>query len=275
MVIDAHQHFWEFDPVRDAWITEDMHAIRKDFLPNDLLQEMKRNGVDGCIAVQADQSEAETAFLAQLAQKDDFIKGIVGWTDLRDPFLQEQLVFHSTSGKIKGFRHVVQAEPDDNFLLGKEFCAGIAQLKQFGFTYDILVYPRQLPAAVKFTEKFPDQSFVIDHIAKPLIKEGRLQPWAEHMKELARHPNVYCKVSGMVTEADWKHWKEQDFMPYLDLVFEAFGTERIMFGSDWPVCLIAAEYRQVKGIVESYISRFSEREQAAVMGGNAVKFYNL
>lgn len=275
-MIDAHQHFWNYDPERDAWITEEMKAIRKDFTPDDLLHELKANDMDGSVLVQADPSENETAFLVGLAEKYEFIKGVLGWVDLTNPNAGERLDFYKKSApKIKGFRHVVQSEPDDNFLLREDFCNGVSRLKDFDFTYDILIYPRQLPAAIRFVEKFPDQKFVIDHIAKPNIKEGITEPWATHIKEIAKHPNVHCKISGMVTEANWDTWDADTINPYLDVVFEAFGAGRLMFGSDWPVCLVAAQYSQVKKLVTDYLQIFSNDDQQDVMGGNAVKFYHL
>lgn len=275
MLIDAHQHFWKYDPIRDAWISDDMQAIRADFLPYDLLRELNENGMDGSIAVQADQSETETAFLIGLADRNDFIKGVVGWVDLRSPYLPERLSFYATCPKLKGFRHIVQAEPDDEFLLREDFCRGIGLLRQYNFTYDMLIYPRQLPAAIRFVQKFPDQLFVIDHLAKPAIGDGLMEPWAAGIKEMARQENVYCKVSGMVTEAARGRISLEVFKPYLDLVFEAFGAGRLMFGSDWPVCLVQAEYRTVKDIVTGYLRQFSEEERGKVFGENAIKFYQL
>jgi L-fuconolactonase len=276
MRIDAHQHFWNFDPVRDAWITEEMRVIRTNFTPYDLLRELRENGMDGSIAVQADASENETSFLADIADRHDFVKGVVGWVDFKSRYLDSRLEFyHRTAPCVKGFRHIVQAEPDDMFLMGEEFCRGISRLRNYGYTYDILIYPRQLPAAIRFVEKFPDQKFVIDHLAKPDIRNGKMEPWAALIREIATCPNVYCKVSGMVTEADWKKWRPEDFRPYLDVVFEAFGTARLMFGSDWPVCLVAGGYARVKDIITGYMKSFPEQEQQAVMGNNAVLFYNL
>ncbi len=273
--IDSHHHLWKYNPVRDAWITAEMKQIRTDFMPYDLLKELGENSMDGSIAVQADQSETETGFLTGWADRSDFIKGVVGWVDLRGRYLPERLDFYSNCSKLKGFRHIVQAEPDDNFLLGEDFCRGIGLLKQYNFTYDILIYPRQLPAAIQFVQKFPEQKFVIDHLGKPLIKDKVLEPWASQMKEIAKSPNVYCKISGLVTEADWKTWKPEDFKPYLDLVFEAFGTGRLMFGSDWPVCLLAADYAAVKSILTDYISGLTAPDRAKIMGGNAAAFYSI
>jgi L-fuconolactonase len=275
MVIDSHQHFWQYDAMRDAWISDEMAVIQRDFLPADLQKEYTDNGVDGCVAVQADQSESETLSLLDLAAKNSFIKGVVGWVDLRDENLASRLEHFSQFEKLSGFRHIVQGEPDDHFLLRQDFGRGIALLQNFNFTYDILIYPKQLPAAIQFVGKFPEQPFVLDHIAKPLIKDRITEPWAEQLKELAKHANLYCKVSGLVTEADWQSWKANDFKPYLDVIFEAFGTDRIMYGSDWPVCLVAANYQQVKRILTEYTEQFSAADRAKIFGLNASHFYKL
>lgn len=275
MRIDSHQHFWKYNPVRDQWITDDMVAIRRDFLPEDLLPELRANHIDGCIAVQADQSEEETRFLLDLAKENDFIRAVVGWVDLRADNVAECLGLLSQKKKLRGFRHIVQSEPDDRFMLQRAFLRGIGGLRQFGFTYDILLYPRQLPAAIELVARFPNQPFVIDHIAKPDIKAKRTLPWAQQMREIAGNRNVYCKVSGMLTEADWKNWKSDDCRPYLDIVFEAFGCDRIMFGSDWPVCLLAASYSQVIGLIADYTKDFSPAEKAKIFGLNAARFYGI
>lgn len=276
MVIDSHQHFWNYNPVRDAWITESMRAIRTNFTPYDLHRELKENKVDGSVAVQADPSENETAFLVDIAERHDFIKGVVGWVDLTSDHVEERLNFYrNTTSTVKGFRHIVQAEPDDAFLLRDDFCRGIGLLNSYHYTYDILIYPKQLPAAVKFVEKFPEQKFVLDHIAKPDIKGRNSPSWEEHVRALAANENVYCKVSGIITEADWKSWTADDLKPYLDVVFDAFGCHQLMFGSDWPVCLVAGTYPKVKKIITDYIQQFPEKDQQAVMGDNAVAFYGL
>ncbi len=277
MVIDSHQHFWIYDAERDAWINEQMTRIRQNFLPEDLQPVLAANGVDGCIAVQADQSEAETLFLLALAEKhSSFVKGVVGWVDLRADNLYDKLDYYSQYELLKGFRHVAQAEPDD-FLARPEVIKGIRQLAAFDFSYDILIYPTQLKAAVQLVREAPDVSFVIDHLAKPYIKDQKINTWSNYMRELASHPHVSCKVSGMVTEADWKNWTKKDFYPYLDVVFEAFGVDRLLFGSDWPVCLVAAEYEQVIGLVRDYMAHvgFSSADQAKVLGENAVRFYRI
>lgn len=274
MTIDSHQHFWIFDPVRDSWITPEMAVIQRDFLPMDLKPVLEANGIEGCVAVQADQSDAETTFLLQLADANDFVKGVVGWIDLKSTSLYDRLERYSLFEKLKGFRHVAQGQPE-GFLLQPDFVKGVGQLAAFDFTYDILVYANQLKEAYSFASQLPKVRFVLDHIAKPYIKAGDVEPWAADMRKLAELPNVSCKVSGMVTEASWSGWKPSDFEPYLDVVFEAFGTKRIMFGSDWPVCLVASEYGSMKGIVTTYIDAFSSTEKKRIMGENAAEFYQL
>jgi L-fuconolactonase len=275
MIIDAHQHFWNYNPVKDAWITDDMKVIQDDFLPCHLLPVLTENNVDGCVAVQADQSEDETAFLLELASKHDFIKGVVGWTNLCADNLPERLAYYSQFSRLKGFRHIVQGEPDPAFLLREDFCRGVHALAKYYFTYDILVYPKQLSAVEAFVKKFPQQRLVIDHMAKPDFKSGDIQEWGKHMRAIAKEPHVYCKLSGLVTEADWQHWQPAHFAPFLDIALDAFGADRLLFGSDWPVCKLAGSYAQVKQLITDYISRLSVTEQANIMGANAVRFYNL
>lgn len=274
MNIDSHQHFWKYDPVKNSWIEDHMKVIRRDFLPLDLQPILEKNAIDGCIAVQADQSEAETEFLLSLAENNSFIKGVVGWVDLKAENIEERLAYFARFEKLKGVRHILQAEPDD-YMLDEKFQRGISLLKQFDLTYDILVFPSQLPASIELVNKFPNQKFVVDHIAKPLIKEGKIENWKKNMESLAKSPNVMCKISGMVTEADWNSWKSKDFDPYLDVIFNAFGANRILFGSDWPVCLLAAEYQQQLEIVENYISHLPNEVQDKIMGGNAINFYSI
>lgn len=273
--IDSHQHFWKFDPVRDNWINDEMKVIQKDFLPDDLEPILKQNGFDGCVAVQSDQSEAENHFHFMNAEEFNFIKGIVGWVDLQAKTVEERLQYYFQFKKIKGFRHILQGEPQRDVMLQPAFMNGISLLQKYNFTYDILIFKDQLRYLPKFVSLFPDQRFVIDHIAKPVIKDGEIEEWTDDMKEVAQFENVYCKISGMVTEADWKNWKKEEFKPYIDTVVEAFGMNRIMFGSDWPVCLVAASYSQMLGIVEDYFASFSKDEQEKFFGVNAMKFYNL
>ena len=275
MIIDAHQHFWQYDPERHGWINDNMSVLKKDFMPVHLQEVFEANNVDGCVAVQADQSEAETEFLLDLADKNPFIKAVVGWVDLRSEQIEKRLDHFKGFSKLAGFRHVVQSEPDNNFMLREDFKRGIGSLLKHGFTYDILIFPTQMEAARQITEIFPDQRFVIDHIAKPYIKKGLLEPWGSAMRSIAQHENVYCKISGMVTEADWQNWQYDDFVPYMDVVMEAFGPDRLMFGSDWPVCLLAGDYGKIKGIVEKYIAKLSESEKRKIMGDTAAKFYSI
>lgn len=273
--IDSHQHFWKFDPVRDAWITEEMGAIRRDFLPEDLGPIFRAHNIDGCVAVQADQSATENDFLLSLAAEYDWIKGVVGWVDFESPDVADQLTRYAGIGKMKGFRHILQGEPQRDFMLRPAFLKGIAALADFGFSYDILIFPDQLEFAETFVRKFPGQRFVVDHLAKPYIRDKKLDPWRRDMQRLAAFDNVSCKISGMVTEANWQSWKKEDFTPYLDVVVSAFGTDRLLFGSDWPVCLVAAGYPEALEIVAGYFSALSENEQNKIFGGNAIKFYNL
>jgi L-fuconolactonase len=275
MRIDAHQHFWKFDAVRDSWINEKMKLIQKDFLPTDLLPVLKANGIDGSITVQSDQSESENSFQLQNADQYDFIKGIVGWVDLRSKDIEDRLKYYSSFKKLKGFRHILQGETDRSLMLKPDFKNGIRCLKQFDFTYDILVLPDQLKYVEAFVSEFPEQKFVIDHLAKPYIKFKKIEEWKSDMKVIAKHENVCCKISGMVTEADWKNWREKDFTPYIDVIVEAFGIRRIMYGSDWPVCLVASTYEKMIAIVNGYFSSFSKDEQGLFFGANATAFYQL
>ncbi len=252
-----------------------MSVLKRDYMPPDLLPELTANGLSGCVAVQADQSEQETEFLLELSGQYEFIKGVVGWVDLQSPQVSGRLQHFSRFKKLRGFRHVLQSETDDGFMLRPEFCRGIQALKEFAFTYDILIYARQLPAALELVSRFPEQPFVVDHMAKPAIKSGELAPWAAQMRSLADHSNVYCKISGLVTEADWRNWRGEDFVPYLDVVFETFGPERLMFGSDWPVCLVAGNYPQVKQLIETYVTRLPIYQKKAIFGLNAARFYGL
>lgn len=273
--IDAHQHFWNFDPVRDSWISDEMKTIRKNFLPKDIEPVLKNNDIDGCVVVQSDQSTVENLFQLTNAMANNFVKGVVGWVDLQAKDIEQQLAHWSYYKIMKGFRHVLQGEKDRALMLKKKFMNGISYLAKYNFTYDILIFPDQLQYAEKLVAAFPNQKFVIDHIAKPDIKNNNITGWKEDMQAIAKHKNVYCKISGMVTEADWKKWKRQQFTPYLDVVVQAFGTKRIMYGSDWPVCLVAGSYKKMKTIVDDYFHTFSENEKAAFYGGNAIKFYRL
>ena len=274
MKIDAHQHFWKYNPARDTWITNEMAVLRNDFLPNQLLPELEANDIAGCIAVQADQSETETLFLLDLARQNRFIQGVVGWVDLCAGDIAERVQALAQDPKLCGFRHILQAEADE-FVLRPDFLRGIRCLSESktGLTYDILIYARQLPSAARLVAKFPDQSFVLDHIGKPAVREGGYDSWARDLRVLAEHENVYCKLSGLVTEADWQRWTADDFKSYLDLVLELFGVDRVMFGSDWPVCLLAARYDQVVRLISEYLQDFSISEREKIFGLNAKHFY--
>lgn len=272
--IDTHVHFWKYDPKRDGWITDDMKLLRQDYLPEHFAPIAKHNRIDGLVAVQVDQSETETHFLLELAATHPIIKGIVGWIDFSNPNLQERLQYFSQFPLIKGWRHIVQGEPAD-FLLRKAFREGVAQLQAYHYTYDVLIYHHQLPAALDFISRLPEQKLIIDHCAKPDIKSKAIKEWKQHMRSIAQHPNVYCKLSGLFTETHWKNWSAADFYPYLDVVFEAFGTDRLVFGSDWPVILLSGIYVQWKSLLEKYLEPLKPEVQEKVFGGNAVSFYGL
>jgi L-fuconolactonase len=272
--VDSHQHFWIYDPVKDAWITEEMSVIKKDFLPDEISRELNTHQISGCVAVQADQSEKETEFLIGLAQNHSFIKGVVGWVDLTADNVEERLAYYRSIKQVKGFRYILQAEPVE-FMLDKNFLRSIGLLQQYGFTYDILVNPQQLSFANHLVAKFPDQPFVIDHLAKPYIKSKGIDGWREDISKMAAFPNVYCKVSGLVTEADWHNWSTGDFVPYMDVVFNAFGSNRVMYGSDWPVCNLAGGYAGVLNVVNNYVDKLSLNEQEMFWAKNVMEFYGI
>lgn len=275
MRIDSHQHFWMYEKQQHAWINDAMHIIQKNFMPADLQPVLKKNNIDGCVLVQVDQTEDENIFQLKNASGYDFIKGVVGWVDLQAMDIGERLQHYQQFKKMKGFRHILQDEKDRALMLRPAFKRGIGLLNAYNFTYDILILPDQLQYTHELVKSFPDQRFVIDHIAKPDIKNKKINDWEKDMRALASYKNVYCKISGMVTEADWHHWNIKDFFPYLDIIVQTFGTKRIMFGSDWPVCLVAASYEQMMAIVQEYFSSFSENEQNDFFANNAIKFYNL
>ncbi|HEY1678523.1 MAG TPA: amidohydrolase family protein [Candidatus Sulfotelmatobacter sp.] len=275
MRIDAHQHYWIYNPSEYDWIDHSMAAIRRDFLPDDLKPDLDREEFDGTVLVQTRQAWDETLWLLELASHSSEILGVVGWADLRSPDIRSSLKATAANPKLVGLRHIVQSEPDDNFLLREDFLRGISTLEEFDLAYDVLIYARHLPLASEFVKRFPRQRFVLDHMAKPPIKTREIGPWSDGIRRLAEFPNVYCKISGLVTEADWQHWTLDAITPYIDVAFEAFGPDRLMFGSDWPVCLVAASYRQVVASLKDYIQRFSPAVQDAVMGGNAQRFWRL
>lgn len=274
MTIDAHVHFWKYDKVRDTWITGDMKTLKQDYLPEHLLPTLKRNEIDGVVAVQVGQEEVETHFMVEMAKTHSFIKGVVGWIGLAKDDIEERLTYFSQYPVIKGWRHIVQGEPDD-FLLRKDFQRGVALLAPLGYTYDILIYEKQLKPALEFVSRFPEQAFMLDHCAKPAIHEKNPAGWEKGIRELAKHPNVYCKLSGLFTEAKWKQWSPAEFYPYLDVVFDAFGTDRLVFGSDWPVILLSGIYVQWKSLLEKYMETLPHEERQKVFGDNAIRFYKL
>ena len=274
MQIDAHQHFWRYNVREHEWIDDSMASIRRDFLPADLKPLLDHNGFQGSVVVQVRQTLQETHWLLKLAKENPFVLGVVGWVDLRSPDLGQNLRSFAGETKLVGVRHIVQSEPD-GFLLQLEFLKGISVLEEFDLAYDILIYPKHLPTAVEFVKRFPRQRFVLDHLAKPLIKRGEIDGWARGMRELASFPNVYAKLSGLVTEADWHAWKAEDFRPYLDVAFDCFSAQRLMIGSDWPVCTVAASYDRAVNIVKEYLRGYSPEEQSGVLGKNAAKFWKL
>ncbi|HEV7334157.1 MAG TPA: amidohydrolase family protein [Flavisolibacter sp.] len=274
-IIDAHQHFWKFDPVKDAWITDEMKILQRDFLPQDLEPVLQKHAVEGCVAVQAEQSETETHFLLKLAKVNGFIKAVVGWVDLQAGNIEDRLDYFSQFKMLKGFRHILQGEARRDLMLAPAFKKGISLLQKYNFTYDILIYPDQLRYTTTLVSEFPNQKFIIDHLAKPAIKGGEITEWKKELAAVAQHENVWCKVSGLVTEADWASWQKDDFKPYMDAVVELFGTHRLLFGSDWPVCLLAAAYEDVLLIVKDYFSFYSETEKEKIFADNAIQFYNI
>ena len=273
MTIDSHQHFWQYKSDKQVWISEDMNQIRRDFLPADLEKIYETNKVDGCIAVQADESWNETEFLLDLANKNDFIRGVVGWIDLKSKNLEDQLHNARKHIKLKGFRSVIQGKPDDAYFTNKSFKEGLKVLGRFNFKFDVLVYHDQLPAANKFMDQFPDQHFILDHAGKPAIRAKEIKKWKEQVKIMSRNPLIYCKLSGLITEAEWKNWRYDDIKPYLEIAAEYFTTSRICFGSDWPVCLVAGTYEEVIGIMKKFLEQVNSEEKEKVMGINALQFY--
>ena len=275
MRIDAHQHFWIYNSPEYEWIDESMSVLRRNFLPADLAPELAAAGLQGSIAVQARQSLEETRWLLELADGSPNILGVVGWVDLCSPECRTQLKAFRKNSKLVGIRHIVQSEPDDRFLLRPDFLRGIAILEEFDLTYDILIYTKHLPVAAGFVERFPKHRFVLDHLAKPLIKKREIESWAAGIRRLAGFPNVFCKLSGLVTEADWRHWQPEDIIPYLDVALAAFGPSRLMIGSDWPVCLVASSYSRTLDVVKNYLQKHPAETRDAVLGGNARRFWRL
>ncbi len=275
MKIDSHHHFWKYDPIEYSWMNEDMGVLKRDYGPTELKKEIDEAGIDGVVSVQASQTLAETDALLDYAAKEDFIKGVVGWFPLAEENVVEVIAPYVDNRLLKGVRHVVQDEPDDRFILGEDFNRGVSRLKEFGLVYDILIYERQLAPSIEFVDRHPNLVFVLDHMAKPRIRDNAMEPWADLMRQMAERPNVYCKLSGMATEGDWENWTEEQLVRYAEVALEAFGPKRLMFGSDWPVALLAVEYQRWVAIVDDFISTLSEDEQAAIWGETAARAYKL
>jgi L-fuconolactonase len=273
--IDAHHHLWKYSPEEYPWMAANMDAIRRDFLPSDLAAVMRESGIGGVVTVQARQTLEETRWLLDLAAAHDYIRGVVGWVPLVEPTVARDLERFAGSPKLKAVRHVLHDEPDDFYMLRDDFNRGVSLAAGFGLAYDILIFERHLPQTIEFVDRHPDQVFVVDHVAKPRIRDRMISPWRERMAELAKRGRVYCKLSGMATEADWGSWTEEDLRPYMDVVLSVFGPERLMFGSDWPVILLASPYRRWADAVAGAISRLSDAEQARIMGGTAREAYRL
>jgi len=273
--IDAHHHLWQYDKENYGWIDQSMGVLRRDFLPPDLDKELRSAGIDGAVAVQAQQTLTETAWLLSLADQFSFIRGVVGWAPIASEDFSTHLDHLRSHRKLKGLRHIIQSEPDDNFILNASFNRGIARLKNTGLVYDILIFDRHLPAATQFVDRHPQQRFVLDHVAKPRIRERVMDPWRRNIAELAKRENVYCKISGMVTEADWAAWSQHDLWPYLEVALEAFGPQRLMVGSDWPVCLLAVSYSVWFQVLNASLAKLAVAQRERILGGTASEVYGL
>lgn len=275
MRIDAHQHFWQYDPVRHSWISDEMSVIRNDFGPAELRPILQELNIDGTVAVQADETDAETAYLLKLAAENDFIKAVVGWIDLKTEGLNERLEAHKGKSKLVGFRAIMQGQPDETYLKNPLFTSNVRELAKHRYTYDLLVFHHQLTSLIRFTDQLPDNKLILDHIAKPDIKNNNIKDWKENIRILAGNPNIYCKLSGIITEADFKRWSYDQIIPYIESAAEYFGTDRICFGTDWPVCLVAGSYKQVYEIIQKFSLQLDEQEREKLFGLNTATFYNI
>ncbi len=273
--IDTHQHFWQYHPAKQGWINDEMTAIQHDFMPADLLPILKENGINGCIAIQVDENEAENDFLLQLANENDFIKGIVGWVDFLADDIYDKVAHYNDFKIMKGFRYILQNKKQRDLIISNQFIRGVFAMNNYDLVYELLVFPDQLRYVEQFVKHFPEQVFVLNHLGKPLIKSGEIRLWKEMFVALSKHENVYCKISGMVTEANWNNWNYADLQPYMDVVFSSFGIDRVMFGSDWPVCNLAGNYQKVMSVPEQWVSKLSFNEQQKFWSGNAIKCYQL
>ena len=275
MKIDAHHHFWQYDSKTYSWMNDKMNILKVDYQPADLRSEISSVGIDGVVSVQADQSLRETDDLLDHAKVHDFILGVVGWLPLADANVGDLMDKYSDNNLFKGLRHVVQDEPADDFILGERFNQGVSLIKEYNWVYDILIYERQLAPSIEFVDRHPNQVFVLDHIAKPRIGDSLIEPWKTQMYELAKRENVSCKLSGIATEADWGGWEKNDLFPYMEIALDAFGPQRMMFGSDWPVARLAIEYGPWVEICREFISKLSENEQSLIEGEVATQVYGL
>jgi len=273
--IDTHQHFWKFDAAEYGWIAPDQQVLRRDFLPADLEKEMAAAGIGGSVSIQARSSLEETRWLLELAGQHAFILGVAGWVSLIDPNVKAALEKFASNKKLRSIRHVLQDETDERYMLRDDFNRGIRELKHFGLAFDVLIFERHLPQTIQFVDKHPGQVFIVNHLAKPRVRYQALSPWRENMRELARRPNIYCKISGLATEADHAKWTEAQLEPYIDSVLSIFGSNRTMFGSDWPVSQLAIRYRRWVAIVEKGVSKLSQTEQKQFWAGTAREAYGL
>ncbi len=274
-MIDAHHHFWQYKQSEYPWMDDSLATLRRDYLPHHLKTEIDAAGISGVVSVQARQILKETDFLLNLAAQHPFVRGVVGWVPLNDPGVGGILEQYAANPRLKGVRHVLHDEADDQYMLRADFGAGLGCLAPLGLRYDLLIFARHLPISIQLVDRHPRQVFVLDHIAKPAIKKGQLEPWRTDLRNLARRPNVYCKLSGMVTEADWTGWSEKSLQPYVDTVLEAFGPRRIMFGSDWPVCAVAGGYQRWFKALGCITASLSADEQEWIYERTATQAYRL
>lgn len=273
-IIDSHQHFWIYNQQRHQWINDDMRVIKQSFKPNELEVILKEQNIEGCVSVQVDQTKEETLFQIECAKSNPFIKAVVGWVDITNIALNDDLEFYSKFKIVKGFRHILQGEAT-GFMLQEKFIEGLKMIANKGYSYDLLIYHHQMAEALQLLREVDTLPIVIDHVAKPSIKTKEITEWEKHIKLMAQHENVYCKISGMTTEANWKNWTKDDLIPYLDIVVDHFGMQRIMFGSDWPVCLLASSYEKWVNFLKDYFGQFNKEEQADFFSNNCERFYKI
>lgn len=274
MRIDSHQHFWQASRGDYGWLTPELGSLYRDYLPDDLRPLLQEHRIDKTVVVQAAPTVAETDFLLALAQRREFIAGVVGWLDMASVDFEDQFAAYRRKPGFIGIRPMLQDLPEDDYILKPQVLDSLEKIAAADFPFDFLVYTRHLPYVLQALERAPGLRAVIDHIAKPEIRARRMEPWKSHIRELAQYPNVYCKLSGMITEADRKNWKADDLQPYVEHVAECFGPQRLMFGSDWPVCLLAGTYSQViNTLAEILAPMLNEAAMAKILGENAARFY--